>query len=246
MAVRHGTAQLDQEDTSMLGSARSVLMKPSTAPSFPAPIAAYAMNENTGTTTADASGNGHTATLNNASWTTGHTGSGLTNLGNTLGANTAVFAAPSTAITLMAWINPTSLPAGGSDIACGFFDSGNTDVAIFTQRGDGFGPANVLQGNIRLGATLISISGSALTVGTWVHIALTYDGSNIRLYVNSSLVNTVAGTGAVSPGDNLTVCGPDSGNAGGSYHARLVIDDVRVFNTALTQTQISAAMATPV
>jgi len=230
----------------MLGSARSVLMKPGTAPSFPAPIAAYAMNENSGTTTVDASGNGHTATLNNATWATGHTGSGLTNLGNALGANTAVFLAPSAAITMMAWIKPTSLPAGGSDIACGFFDSGNTDVAIFTQRGDGFSTPNVLQGNIRLGASLVAINGSALTVGTWVHVALTYDGSNIRLYVDGSLVNTVAGTGAISPGDNLTVCGPDSGNAGGSYNARLVIDDLRVFNTALTQPQISAAMATPV
>lgn len=231
----------------MLGSARSAFMKKGSAPSFPAPIAAYAMNENTGTTTADATGNGHNATLNNAAWTTGHTGSGLTNPTNTAGAVTGVFTAPAAAITLMAWIKPTALPAGGSDIACGFFDSGGqTEAALFSQRGDGFSTPNVVQGNIRLNSSLVAISGSAMTVGTWSHVTMTYDGSNIRLYVDGTLVNTVAGTGTITPGDALTICGPDSGNSGSSYQARLVIDDVRVFNSALTQTQIAAAMSTPV
>ena len=233
----------------MLGSARSAFMKKaSSTPSFPTPIAAYAMNENTGTTTADATGNGHTATLFSATWAaSGHTGSGLTNTTNITGAMTGVFTAPSAAITLMAWIKPTSLPAGGSDISCGFFDTGGqTEAALFSQRGDGFSTPNVVQGNIRLNNTLTPISGSALTVGTWSHVAMTYDGSNVKLYVDGSLVNTVAGTGTITPGDALAVCGPDSGNSGSSYNARLTIDDVRVFNTALTQAQVTAAMNTPV
>lgn len=233
----------------MLGSARSALMKKvASGGTFPAPIAAYAMNENTGTTAADATGNGHTVTLFSATWATGHTGSGLTNTTNITGAETVgVFSAPANVITLMAWVNPTSLPAGGSDIACGFFDNGGaTEAALFTQRGDGFSTPNVLQGNIRINDTLTPISGSAMTVGTWTHIAMTYDGSNIKLYTDGSLVNTVAGTGTITPGDGLTICGPDSGNSGSSYNARLVIDDVRVFNVALTGSEITAAMNTPV
>ncbi len=232
----------------MLGSARSAFMKKATvAPSFPSPIAAYAMNENTGTTTADATGNGHTATLFSSTWGTGHTGSGLTNTTNITGAMTGVFTAPSATITLMAWIKPTSLPAGGSDIACGFFDSGGqTEAALFSQRGDGFSTPNVVQGNIRLNNSLTAISGSALTVGTWSHVTMTYDGSNVKLYVDGSLVNTVAGTGTITPGDALAVCGPDSGNSGSSYNARLVIDDVRVFNVALSGAEVTAAMNTPV
>ena len=233
----------------MLGSARSAFMKKTTGGgTFPAPIAAYAMNENAGTTTADATGNGHTATLFNATWATGHTGSGLTNTTNVTGAQTTgLFTGPSAAITLMAWVKPTALPAGGSDIACGFFDSGgSTEAALFTQRGDGFSTPNVLQGNIRIGSVLTPISGSAMTVGTWAHIAMTYDGSNIKLYAGGSLVNTVAGTGTITPADALSICGPDSGNSGSSYNARLVIDDVRVFSVALTGAEIVAAMNTPV
>ncbi len=227
----------------MLGSARSVLMKPGAGPSFPAPIAAYALNENTGTTSADASGNSHTLTLNTTSWTSsGHTGAGLTNTTATLGASTALLA-PTTTLTLMAWIQPLDLTSGTTHFATGFLDSGgNTDVAIFNQRAD-FGSSNVLQANIRIGGTLIALNGSALTVGVWAHIALTFDGTTAKLYKDASQVASVTNAGVVSTGDAFYVAG---WNTVSPYPTNLIIDDVRVFNTSLTQAQVSAAMSTPV
>src|SRR5262249_39743890 len=45
---------------------------------MPTPVAAYAFNENTGSTVADATGNGHTGTVTAGTWTTGKNGAALT------------------------------------------------------------------------------------------------------------------------------------------------------------------------
>src|SRR6478672_12004267 len=216
----------------MLGSARSVLMKkPGVA--LPTPLAAYGFSEGSGTTTADSSGNGHTLTLNSATWTTGHTGSGITNATTSQGAG-ALFTGPTAAITMMAWIQPLDLPAGGTRLAMGIIDSGgNSDVAIFTERGD-FGSPNVLQCDLRIGGSLNAIHGPALTLNTWVHVAVTFNGSTITLYVNGSLYTSSSVSGALSPGNRLAVAGSDPAN---TYDSDVTMDDARIFSTALTAAQ---------
>lgn len=61
-------------------------------------------------------------------------------------------------------------------------------------------------------ATRITSSGGALTVGTWHHIVGTYDGSNMRLYVDGALVAgpTAIATGAGNGGIYI-------GGAGSTY-----------------------------
>lgn len=226
----------------MLGSARSVLMKAGSSVTLPSALAAYGFSEGSGLTTADSSGNGHTLTLNSATWTTGHTGGGITNTSTGQGAG-AAFVGPSAAITMMAWIQPLDLPVGGSRLAMGLFQTGgNTDVAFFTERGD-FGSPNVLQCNLRIGGSLNAIHGPALSVGAWVHVAVTFNGSTAVLYVNGSLHTSSSISGTLSTGDRLTVAGTDPGN---SYDSDVVIDDARLYNSALDAAQVAFAMATPV
>lgn len=231
----------------MLGSARSVLMKAPTG-SNPLPggaMALYSFNENTGTTAADTSGNSRTATFGTGgAWAaSGHTGSAITNTSTSIGAK-AIFTAPATAITIMAWVKPLDLTSGSSHCAFGFFDNGDsTGCAIFTQRGDGFGPANILQGDIRIGGTLYGLNGSALTVGTWTHLALTYDGTTAILYKDGANIASVSQTGNIGQGDALCFAG---GMFDGSFDSDVVIDDARVYNSALTAGQIVTGMNTPV
>jgi len=242
MAAQPGTAQQAQEASSMLGSARSSLMIKRTVAGFPPPIAAYNLNEGTGTTSADNSGNGKTLTLNAAQWGTGHTGAGLTNSTTGQGASAALLA-PTTAITLMAWIRPLNLDSGFTRFALGFLDNGgNTDVGFFTERGD-FGPGDVFQCDIRLGGNLAAINGGALTLNTWVHMAVTYNGSAVVLYKNGVSVANVALSGTVSTGDAFYVAG---WNTVAPYSSFVDVDDVRVFNSALSLAQVNAAMNTPV
>lgn len=228
----------------MLGSARNVLMKASSPDALPgSAMALYSLNEGSGLTSADSSGNSRTLTLNGASWdASGHTGAALTNTTTNQGAK-ANFPSTPSAITIMAWVKPLNLATGTTHFAFGFIDNGsNTSVAIFTQRGD-FGTPNVLQGNIRVASSLKSLTAPALTVGTWTHTALTYDGSVITLYKDGVSAATLAASGVINTIDFICIAG---GDTNGNYDSDVVVDDVRVYDSALMAGQIVTGMNTPV
>ena len=84
---------------------------------------------------------------------------------------------------------------------------------------------------------------AALGTNTWTYLAATYDGTTMRLYVNGSQVSSLAETGNILTSTNALQIGGDS--IFGQYFSGL-IDDVRVYNQALTQSQIQSDMNTPV
>jgi hypothetical protein len=229
----------------VIGSARSAFnYRRPTGPTLPSAMALYSLNEGAGTTAADTSGNSRTLTRNSTTWTTsGHTGNALTNTTASQGA-TAGFISPTNTVSISAWVNPLDLTAGGTNFAFGFIDnSSNSDVCVYTQRGD-FGTHNVLQGNIRIvGTGLVALNGPALTVGTWAYITMTYDGATALLYKDGSVVASSTATGAIQPGDGFYVAGKNSASFS---NTNVVIDDVRVYNPALTAAQVTLAMNTPV
>ena len=65
----------------------------------------------------------------------------------------------------------------------------------------------------------------------------------LKLYVNGALVASQAQTGALTPSTNPLSIGGDS--LYGQYFAGL-IDEVRVYNAALTQAQVQTDMNTAV
>ena len=86
-------------------------------------------------------------------------------------------------------------------------------------------------------------AGSALAANTWSHLALTYDGAALRLYVNGTLVSTQAQTGSIAVSSNPLQIGGDT-IWGQYFNGR--IDEVRVYNTALSAASIQTDMNTPV
>ena len=89
-----------------------------------------------------------------------------------------------------------------------------------------------------------SITGTAaLAANTWTHLAATYDGATLRLYVNSAQVASVARTGTLATSSNPLNIGGDTFYS--QYFAGR-IDDVRVYANALTAAEIQTDMNTPV
>ena len=80
-----------------------------------------------------------------------------------------------------------------------------------------------------------------LTANTWAFLTETYDGSTLRLYVNGTQVASTAHTGAITTSTNPLQIGGDS--LYGQYFAGL-IDNVRVYNVALTAAQIQTDQTT--
>ena len=89
-----------------------------------------------------------------------------------------------------------------------------------------------------------AISGpTASPVNTWTHVALTYDGTTLRLYVNGTQVATQAATGAIQSSTNPLWIG---GNRPYGEYFQGLIDEVRVYNRALTPAEIQADMSTSI
>ena len=80
---------------------------------------------------------------------------------------------------------------------------------------------------------------TASPVNAWTHVALTYDGATLRLFVNGTQVATRATTGTIQTTDNPLWIGGNS-PYGEYFHG--LIDEVRVYNRALTQADIQADM----
>lgn len=211
----------------------------------PPPIASYSFSDGTGTTVTDDTGNGHSLTFRettNTTWGTGKNGSGLTVAGKLsgTGAWTTTFPTISTnKITLLGWVKRTSNPASGLEPAFGFWATDATEPvsassqACFWFERNNFGTADRLQANLRTsGSGLVSLAHTSdLTVGTWVHVAFTYDGATYALYVDGALSTSGAPNGTLTPGSKFIV----GAQSDASY------DDIAVYDVALNQAQIVAA-----
>lgn len=205
--------------------------------------AAWGFGEGSGTIARDSSTNASALTVDaGLTWPTGHSGgTAIANTGVTASAH-ATWNTLGTNVTLMGWARPLDLTASTIRPLFGIWDSADvtsasTQFAIYAQRSD-FSTANVLQGNVRVSGGLTTANQSALALNTWVHLALTYNGSNIRLYRDGLEVATNTITGSINAGSFFIVIAPNPGVA--------EIDDVRMYDIALNEDQIKAAMNNPV
>ena len=88
-----------------------------------------------------------------------------------------------------------------------------------------------------------AIANADLPTGTWRHLAVTYDGSALRFYVNARSVATTGKTGNITTSTNPLTIGSDPFYG---QHFTGLIDEIRVYDTALDTSQIQGDMTTPV
>ena len=81
---------------------------------------------------------------------------------------------------------------------------------------------------------------TALNTSQWYHVAATFGGGSLSLYLNGNLVATQAVTGSVGSDTSKLTLGKNPLSATNYFKGK--IDEVRVFNTTLTSTQIQRMM----
>ena len=100
-------------------------------------------------------------------------------------------------------------------------------------------------GFIRRTSDIDSTGTSATPTNTWVHLAATYNGSTLTLFVNGSQVATSAITGSivdvVTGAPHRRKC-----TVGASHLFAGRIDEVRIYSRALSAAEVQADMVTPV
>jgi phosphatidylinositol-3-phosphatase len=225
----------------VVAAATAFALLPAGAPAASASlVAAYSFNEGSGTVVGDSSGNGRTGTVSNGTWSaSGKYGSALVFNGT----SSVVTVADATslhltsAMTIEAWVDPSTVTSAWRDVIYKGNDNYYLEGTSCCASG---GPA----AGGTFGALDDDVEGpSRLTANVWTHLAETYDGATVRLFVNGVQVASKAESGLLATSSNPLQIGGDS--LYGQWFSGL-IDEVRVYNTALSAAQIQTDMNTPI
>ena len=204
-------------------------------------VAAYGFNEGAGTAVADASGNGITGTINNAAWTAaGKYGQALSfngtssyvDLGNPAGLQITG------SMTWSAWIYATDNPPDDGQILS---KSGDNDGWQFKTSPD-TGPHTFGIGvSSNGGSTTQRYSQTSRALNTWYYVAGVYNAAarTLDIYVNGVLDNGVL-SGTVPSSQFNSSLNVNIGRRSGGYYFQGTIDEVRIYNRALSQAEILA------
>ena len=231
------------------GAAQHTFNTPSAAATFtarfvpgsPVPaglVAAYSFNEGSGTSVSDASGKGHTGTVSGATWAAGKYGQGLSFDGadDWVTIPDAADLDLTTGMTLEAWVKPTTQT--GWETVLFKEMAGDHAYVLYSYASDVSGRPSTA---VRTGGTMTSVPGTAtLATNVWTHLASTYDGATLRLYVNGALVGSRAVSGALTATTGPLRVG---GNNVWAEWFNGTIDDVRIYGRALSQSEIQSDMA---
>jgi Concanavalin A-like lectin/glucanases superfamily len=109
-----------------------------------------------------------------------------------------------------------------------------------TDTTNGPGPSNGLQFVIWINGTqnLLQTPANALTIGTWQHVAATFDGATMKIYVNGVASASLPVAGTIDPVLNPIVIGQNVATT--TYDWDGLIDEVSLYNRALTAAEIQA------
>jgi hypothetical protein len=207
-------------------------------------VGSWPLDEGGGNTASDVSGNGIDGTLvNGPSWSGDVLNFDGTNDHVTLGAVDV----PGSAMTLAGWVRADDLAN------CASRDCRIVSKASGTADNDHYfmvSTVKVGSTNTRLRfrlktngstTTLVANSGN-LTNNVWVHFAAVYDGANMRLYKDGSLVGSTSKTGTVDTNSNVPVwVGANPPNAAARPWDGSIAD-VMLYDKALTAQEIVSLM----
>jgi len=205
-------------------------------------VGQWKLDETSGSTTYDSSGNGNNGTLVNmadSNWVSGKVGGAL----NFDGDNDCVTIARSSVLetgnastyqlSVSAWIksNRTGAPTSyktvvGTGNGGWFIGSAPNEDKLF------FACWLLLHGHA--GQTAIVSNPTPVFDGNWHHIIAVFDSSAVHLYVdgNHAEGSTIGGT-IINLSNNSVVLGEDIGETGRHWDG--LIDDVKIYDTALSK-----------
>jgi hypothetical protein len=210
------------------------------APAAPSPVdglvAAYSFDDGTA---ADDSGRDHQGTIKGATPAAGKYGKALSfdGVNDRVSIADAADLRLKNGMTLEAWVRPDTLRRW-STVVLKESKSGLT-YALYAGNGekDPAGFASIK------GSDRETSSDSPLPTGAWSHIAVTYNGSSLKLWVNGVPRDSQSIKGTIDVAGGPLMIGGN--NVWGEYFDGL-IDNVRIYNRALGAEEIQTNMVTPV
>jgi len=209
------------------------------------PKAYYRLGEASGTTTNDISGNALNGTYNTSGVTYGVAGAILndTDTAVTFDGTAGYMALPAgvspaglSAFSFSLWFKPGTLVASTNHRIISNANTGSSNAGFDCGLNGSTGGVFFAMGNGTTNA--FANSTTNLVAGTWYHLVGTFDGSNVRFYLNGILQTTSALSGTIASSGFLINIGRNPAYTGdyvaGSF------DDTAVYYSTLSGSQVTA------
>ncbi len=221
----------------------------SLTPAWAGLVGHWAFDEGSGTTITDSSGQNNHGILVNpkpGAWTSGVSGGALYFDGTT-GAGSQYVTIPDAAS-----LHATNAISFAAWVRC---DDINRDGPIVAKEGDGqlaywfgtFGPRHfgvLLDSDGNQPWSLLDRDQGSIPGGLWVHLASTWDGTTLRHYLNGvALAETAAFSGPLHASTGPLILGANVPYNSTAYKG--AVDDLRIYNHALSAVEIQALVGTP-
>lgn len=207
------------------------------APTAAGPVGLWKFNEGSGTTAADSSGNNNLGTLQGgATFGSGHSGSGLVLNGSNPRAvvpDTASLDITGT-ITFSVWIAPSQKATQYVVKKAAYGSTDGYELSL-SSTGKVFVRFNQKTSGDKY--RIDSTSSYPTDGSTWMHVAATYDGTTMRLYINGQLQSSKTASFTIKTNNNALGIGAEGSGfrpVGGA------IDDALVANRAFSAIEITA------
>jgi len=203
-------------------------------------VVQWKLDESSGTTAADSSGNGYDGTLTNMNgneWTTGTLDGALEFDGSDelVSCGNLDVTGGDGHITLTAWMKADDF--GTSDARFISKATGTSTSQHYWMLSTWNG--SQLRFRLRTSSTqnLYSSSG-VLSTGVWTHVAATWDGSTMRVYRNATDVGSTSKSGTLATNGSVGVAIGNQPPGAGNRPFDGLIDDVRIYNRALSAAEL--------
>jgi len=154
--------------------------------------------------------------------------------------NTSSVIANKTAFSISCWVNPQSNTNHGGII--GFRNNSDADFYLLQMQNTSNIEARFRNSS---GANYDIVVNNILDLGQWQHLAFTYDGSYIRLYKNGVIADSTAANGTITQTTQSFNLGMLD-YQGSAFHLNGRLDEISLWDAALSQTEISNWMCLPV
>lgn len=142
------------------------------------------------------------------------------------------------AVSVAAWVDITGTGSVDTVLAKGYFTSLQYDLDVHLQSGGSWVVGASLKN--AAGTTVALASATTVPVNSWTHVAFTYDGNTVRIYVNGV---ADANTAALQAPLALSIYDATVGvypNSPTTYFFDGMIDELQVFPAGLTAAQVLA------
>ena len=204
-------------------------------------VAYWALNDEDGDTASDSSGNGHDGDLiGDPQWTEGYFGGALqfdqaadeVNVPFHANLNQETF-------TICAWANVETGGTGHRAVVSSRDDGPQRGYIFYCE------PGNTWQFWTG-GGGWKSVQGPAVNLDEWDHLAGVYAGANQKFYVNGELVGERNdGALSINAAQEFLIGAGANETANHNYFFRGMIDEVRLYDRALSADEITSVMNNP-